>query len=157
VLVLFIIFSMYFTMRMMEQKPAYLAEVRREIFRSESYRLSEMLINDPGHPLDWETLPIDSVKRIGLSDATANVTNLLSEEKLLRMTQLCAGDDGYAKVKGLVGANHEFSLVRIVSSDVPETVETICSPGAEGDIKASLTRLVAFEGGGYGKIILQMW
>ena len=153
VLILFLIFSTYFTLRMMEQKPAYVAEVQREIFRAESYRLSEMLINDPGHPLDWETLPVGSVKRIGLSDATANVTNLLNETKLSKMGQLCIAVDGYANVKSRVGAQHDFSLEYINSSGTFYR----CNPCVTCDVKASITRFVAFNTGDYGKIVLQMW
>ena len=151
VLIMFIIFSTYFTFRMMEQKPAYIAEVQREIFRAESYRLSEMLVDDAGEPANWRALA--GTKRIGLSDESKNVTNLVSEAKLLAMEQMCAGA-GYAAVKRLVGGQHDFSLVRIGSNGVPETV---CWPGATGDVKASITRFVAFSTGDYGKIVLQMW
>lgn len=150
VLILFIIFSTYFTFRMMEQKPTYIAEVQREIFRAESYRLSEMLVDDAGEPANWRALA--GTKRIGLSDESKNVTNLVSEAKLLAMEQMCGAD--YAAVKGLVGGQHDFSLVRIGSNGVPETV---CWPGATGDMKASITRFVAFSTGDYGKIVLQMW
>ncbi|MFH1623115.1 MAG: hypothetical protein ABIA12_01190 [Candidatus Aenigmatarchaeota archaeon] len=156
VLTLFILFSTYFTFRMMEQKPAYIREVRTEIFRSESYRLSEMLVNDAGAPANWQTLvgtaDEGSIRRIGLSDESENVTNLLSEVKIANMSQMCAAD--YAAVKRLVGAQHDFSLVRIGLDGVPET---ICSPGAVGDVKASITRLVAFGGEDYGKMVVQMW
>jgi len=156
VLTMFIMFSTYFTFRMMEQKPAYMREINAEIFRSESYRLSEMLVNDAGEPADWQTLVgtggEGSIKRIGLSDESGNVTNLLSEAKLSKMKALCAAD--YANAKRLVGGGHYFSLVRTGSSGIPET---ICSPGVTGDVKASITRLVAFSGGDYGKIVVQMW
>jgi len=154
VLILFIIFSTYFTFRMMEQKPAYTAEVQREIFRAESYRLSEMLVDDAGEPANWQTLAEGSIKRIGLSDETKNVTNLVSEAKLQAMKTICIVNKEYAKVKALVGGQHDFSLVRIGSNGVPETV---CWPGATGDVKASITRFVAFSTGDYGKMILQMW
>jgi len=152
VLTLFIIFSTYFTFRMMEQKPAYVAEVQREIFRAESYRLSEMLVDDAGEPANWQTLAEGGIKRIGLSDESKNVTNLVSEAKLLKMEQMCGAD--YAAVKRLVGGQHDFSLVRIDSSGV---LETVCWPGATGDVKASITRFVAFSTGDYGQIVLQMW
>jgi len=152
VLILFIIFSTYFTFRMMEQKPAYSAEVQREIFRAESYRLSEMLVDDAGEPANWRALA--GTKRIGLSDESKNVTNLVSEAKLQTMKTICIVNKEYAKVKDLVGGQHDFSLVRIGSNGVPETV---CWPGATGDVKASITRFVAFSTGDYGKMILQMW
>lgn len=152
VLVLFVIASTYFTFRMMEQKPAYVAEVQREIFRSESYRLSEMLVDDAGAPANWR-YGTPGIGRIGLSDESANVTNLVSEEKLSAMKQMCAGG-GYDTVKRLVGAKHDFSLVRVGSAGASEE---ICGPGATGDVRASITRSVAFSTGDYGKLILQMW
>lgn len=153
VLVLFLVFSTYFVFRMLDQKPAYLAEVQLEIFRSESYRLSEMLIDDAGDPADWRA-GTAGIARIGLSDETANVTNTVSEAKLSAMKQMCADSAGYASVKSLAGASHDFSLVRISSSGAAETV---CSPGATGDVRASITRFVAFDTGDYGQIIVQMW
>lgn len=157
VLVLFMVFSTYFVFRMLDQKPAYLAEVQREIFRSESYRLSEMLVDDAGAPANWQTLVGGSeagIRRIGLSDASRNVTNLVLEAKLAGMKQMCTGFAGYTNVKALVGASHDFSLVRIGSDGAAETV---CGPGTTGDVRASMTRFVAFDTGDYGQIIVQMW
>jgi len=153
VLVLFMVFSTYFVFRMLDQKPAYLAEVQREIFRSESYRLSEMLVDDAGAPANWRA-GTAGIARIGLSDEAANVTNLVSEAKLSAMKQMCTGAAGYANVKALVGASHDFSLVRIGSDGAAETV---CGPGTTGDVRASMTRFVAFDTGDYGQIIVQMW
>jgi hypothetical protein len=150
VLVLFMVFSTYFVFRMLDQKPAYLAEVQREIFRAESYRLSEMLVDDAGEPANWNG---GNVKRVGLSDETKNVTNLLNETKLSKMKQLCTGAAGYANVKSLVGAQHDFSLEYINSSGAFD----ICNPCVTCDVKASITRFVAFSTDNYGKMILQMW
>lgn len=151
VLIMFIIFSTYFTFRMMEQKPAYIAEVQREIFRAESYRLSEMLVDDAGEPANWQTLAEGSIRRIGLSDESKNVTNLLNETKLSKMKQMCGAD--YAAVKRLVGGQHDFSLEYINSSGAFD----ICNPCVTCDVKASITRFVAFSTDNYGKMILQMW
>lgn len=151
VLVLFIGFSTYFTFRLMQQQPAYVAEVQKETFRSESYRLVEMLVDDAGSPANWESG--GTVNRVGLSDETKNVTNLVSDLKITRMEQMCVGALGYANVKALVGAQHDFSIVRINSSS---QLERVCN-GTIGDVKATITRLVAFTSGDYGKIVLQMW
>ncbi|MCX6820775.1 MAG: hypothetical protein NT016_02405 [Candidatus Aenigmarchaeota archaeon] len=158
VLILFIMCSMYFVFRMMAEKPAYINEVHRETLRAESYRLSEMLVDDAGAPANWQNLagtPQQSnIKRVGLSDESNNVTNMVSETKLSEMKQMCVGAGGYATVKSMVGARHDFSLTRIDSAGV---ADTICSPAAAGDVTASITRLVAFDTGGYGQLITQMW
>jgi len=158
VLVMFIIFSMYFVFKMTAEKPAYTAEVARETLRAESYRLSEMLVDDAGAPANWQNLagtPQQSnIKRVGLSDESKNVTNLVSGTKLSKMKQMCVGAAGYATVKGMVGAKHDFSLMRIDSSGV---ADTICGPLATGDVTASITRFVAFDSGSYGQLIVQMW
>jgi len=158
VLVIFILVSMYFVFRMMAEKPAYAAEIKRETLRAESYRLSEMLVDDAGAPANWQNLAgtgqQSRILRVGLSDETKNVTNLVSEIKLSKMTQMCSIAGGYATVKGMVGAKHDFSLVRIDSSG---TADTICGPLVTGDVTASITRFVAFDSGDYGQLIVQIW
>jgi len=160
VLVLFIMFSTYFTYKLVEQRPTYLREVNKEMLRSESYRLSEMLINDPGYPNDWNTLvggaSEANIKRIALLDQSENETNLLSTSKISGLNTLCLRANGYENVKRLVGAAHDFSILVINSTEAPKVLID-CKPSATGEVVASIKRLVAFGSGNFGEMVVQMW
>src|SRR3989344_2339105 len=79
--VVFIAFIGYFSFQLVNFLPAYLGQIRNERVRGEAYQLSELLINDPGFPINWH-VNIGATRRIGLSDETRNETNLISESKI---------------------------------------------------------------------------
>lgn len=157
VLILFVGFAAYFSMRLIEIRPIYIREVRQTIIRSEAYRISEMLINDPGSPMDWN---IDGeIKRIGLSDHSKNKTNLLSEQKISKFNSSCDGGAGYDKIKNLIGANHNFSIMLI---EKLSKIRINCAPAELGENAALIKRLVVFDSDGdgeldYGELIVQVW
>lgn len=162
VLILFVGVAAYFSIRLIAIRPIYIREVRRAIIRSESYRTSEMLINDPGSPLDWALLvgtPSENqIERIGLLDHSQNKTNLLSEQKMNGLDSLCNGGAGYDTVKSLIGAEHDFSIMLI---EKPSEVMKIneCKPAGlgEGENVVLIKRLAAFDSGNYGELIVQVW
>ncbi len=158
VLIIFVIFSTYFTFKMLEQRPLYIREVKEEIYRSQSYRFSEMIINDPGHPTDWDilvgTIDEPSIKRVGLLNHFENKTNLLSEDKIFAFETLCE-NSGYSMVKKLVGVEDDFYIMIIDETNTFETIE--CKPEEIGEIKSNIRRSVAFDSGNYGEIIVQIW
>lgn len=162
VLVIFIIFISYFIVQLQLQKPVYMNEIISERLRSEAYQMSELLINDPGYPIDWEnSIPSDisKIKRIGLSNPAANLTNLLSIEKINAIGPTCA--PGYAKIKEWTGSEHDFSLYLIDRLDNNNFLIE-CNPTnikIKG-INTTISRYVTFDKSGsrhYGELILQMW
>jgi len=160
VLILFVGFAAYFSMRLIAIRPIYIREVRKTIIRSESYRISEMLINDPGSPVDWASLvgtPSENqIERIGLLDHSKNKTNLLSEQKMSGLDSLCNGGAGYDTVKSMIGAEHDLSIMLI---EKPSEVIKIneCKPTELGENAVSIKRLAAFDSGNYGELIVQVW
>jgi len=157
VLTLFLVFSLYFAFRLLEYYPLHLKNVREEILRSDSYRLSEMMINDDGWPTNWETLPFASVERIGLSDATEDITNLLAAAKVNALDNLChtLGEE-YPSVKRLVGAEHDFFL-EINNTSGDGSLYTQCGPLPASGSVSIIRRIVAFDNGDYGELVVQMW
>ena len=153
VIIIFITFTTYYAFRLVEEEPDYLNEVKSEIYRSECYRLSELLINDPGHPLNWDTLEIYQVDRIGLSDHSENKTNLLSEDKIVRLGAVCQGN-GYYDVKDLLGASYNYHISIKSVGDTFATVE--CGDYDKENVKSSITRLVAFDSGSFGNITVDI-
>lgn len=49
---IFSVFVAYLFFRLLSFMPAYLNEIRSERVRSEAYQISELLINDPGEPME---------------------------------------------------------------------------------------------------------
>jgi hypothetical protein len=70
--------------------PAFVEEVRKEDVRSKAFQLSEILLNDPGDPIDWDA---NTVNRIGLSDQNSNKTNLISRNKVYELGFLCSNPE----------------------------------------------------------------
>lgn len=164
VLILFVGFAAYFSIRLAEVRPTYIKEVRQAIIRSEVYRISEVLINNPGYPIDWDTLvgtaDEDEIKRIGLLDHFQNKTNLLSEQKITGLNTLCNGGAAYDKIKGLIGAEHGFSILLVEKPS--GLVKIDCGSTQTGETVASIKRLGVFDSGGdgeldYGELVVQAW
>jgi hypothetical protein len=164
VLILFVGFAAFFSLKLIEVRPAYIAEVEQAIIRSETYRMGEVMINDPGYPVNWETFvgtpQEDDIKRVGLLDHLRNKTNFISAEKLTELEILCNNGLNYAKVKSLIGAEHEFSLMVV---EKPSGLVLLdCGSSTGGGGISSIKRLVAFDSGDdgefeYGELIVQMW
>lgn len=164
VLILFVGFAAYFSMRLVELRPIYIREVRQAIVRSEAYRISEMIINDPGYPLGWDTLVgtanENEIKRMGMLDHSRNKTNLLSEQKISALSILCNGGAEYDKTKNLIGAEHDFSI--ILTERPSGLIRIDCASPEFGENAALVSRLVLFDSGGdgefeYGELIIQVW
>jgi hypothetical protein len=158
VLIIFIAFSAYFTFRLTGQRPAYVREVRKEIFRSENYLLSEVLINDIGEPSNWNTLVggagQGNIRRLGLLDQSENLTNRLSRAKVIALYTLC-NNSGYGTVRGMMGANHNFSIT--VEDSSTGTLLANCTSAANPEALATIKRIVAFDNGGWGYVQIQSW
>jgi len=165
VLIIFVMFSSYFAYKLLEQKPVYLEEVKSEIYRSESYRLSEILTNDPGEPLEWyDFLTVEQVieetSRLGLSNHTENKTNHVIEEKIVMLGDLCDYEDGYNIVKERLGASYDFSIiVTDLSREAPEETfgSVQCEPSSIGEVKSSIKRFISFGSGYYGEVAVSVW
>ena len=155
-LVIFILFVVYIAFQIMEMKPAYLREVRNEILRSEAYQLSELLVNDPGEPQNWDAA---NVKRIGLSDENANKTNYLSAAKVTKLAGLCPLA-GYSSLAKLFGIDQKYQFSIIVKNAISGEPLVDCHPAsliAARTVNISVKRVVTFNSGGYGEVLVMMW
>jgi len=163
VLILFIGVAAYFSIKLTEVRPIYIKEVRQAIIRSEVYRISEVLINTPGCPNDWDTLVginEDEIKCIGLLDHSQNKTNLLSYQKIIWFNTLCDRGDKYDTIKALIGAEYDFSILLIEKPT--KSVKIDCPSAQTREIVESIRRLVVFdsdtsEGLEYGELVVQVW
>ncbi len=150
---IFITFVAYFFFQFLNLRPVYLREVKNERIRSEAYQISELLINDPGYPVNWNLNPA-LTQRTGLSDQNVNKTNFLSSNKIDVFNSQCGTD--YNKVKKWIGSDYDFSI--FLTDKSTGILRISCYPSkviAKG-INVTVRRVVAFDSS-YGELILQMW
>jgi len=155
-IVLFIMFSLYLGFELITITPVYLTEVRNENIRSEAYQVSELLINDPGEPANWENFP-NTIRRLGLNSEKENRTNLLSSDKIQLLNQICEVQGRYDDVAKWIGTDYYFYILLIDKSDGDVLINCYPQDVTAKEINATVSRLVAFDSGNYGELIIQMW
>jgi hypothetical protein len=154
-LILFVTFVIYLAFRLLQFSPVYINEVNEQRLRAEAYQISEILVNDPGQPVYWNsTTPINQIKRVGLSDQTKNKTNLLSLTKISSLQTLCNQPNGYTNIKSWLGTEFQFSI-NLTKSDGTKLINCT-SPQAASLLKVDVKRIVAFDSS-YGNLSIQVW
>jgi len=139
-LVIFITLAMYISFQLMQRTPIYLAAVRLEYIRSESYQLSELLVND---------------ENIGLS--TGEKVNLVSSAKIAQLESQCNDYSSAAGRLGVDTTDYQFSLY--VKDSVTGQLLLDCAPQQVVSRKDVVTtrRIVALSSGSYGELTVQAW
>ena len=151
--------------------PTYLDEMKYEVLKSEAWQLSEILINDPGEPPNWEPTPTwqgkiiwwvnnvlnpNSIKRIGLNDETENKTNLISKIKAETFNSTCTLKPDW--IQRWLDTNYTFS-VYLVDSD--GNVLISCKHLVPSRYVINVTRVVAIHDTqnnkiNYGELTLEL-
>ncbi len=144
--------------------PAFVEEVRKEDVRSKAFQLSEILLNDPGHPANWWNGALDDVKRIGLSDENSNKTNLILLDKVKKIDELEFCSD-FKNIQQKLALDKPFSI-HIFKIDQVSGIRTIISKCVSSDfpktsINATIKRITALNNTDTGElelaeIIIQM-
>jgi hypothetical protein len=155
-LIVFIGFVTYIFFQLLSYGPPYISEIEKQRLRSEVYQISELLVNDPGEPLNWNSLDFTNVERVGLSDETKNKTNVLSLEKIGKFNQICTSENGYDKIKSKIDTEYQFLIQLINKSNNQYLIN--CTPPQliTKALKAEIRRTVVF-GSDFGELIVQMW
>jgi len=157
-LVIFILAVVYIVFQIIAMRPAYLNEVRNEILRSETYQVSELLVNDAGQPHDWN---VANVKRIGLS-SDVNKTNYLSAAKIGKLASLCPPAGYSSSFVKLFGVDEKYQVSIIVKNTTPcsSLILADCHPSSQiaaRTVNTSVKRVVAIDARCYGEVMVQMW
>lgn len=152
---IFLAFVAYFSFRVLSLMSEYSNEVKTERIRVEAYQLSELLINDPGEPIDWDEG--SSTRRFGLSDENSNRTNLLALNKVNEFEVNCSGT-GYHDVKKLLGSENDFSIF-LKAKQPSEKILIDCYPPQiiTRAVNVTVRRIVALDDGSFGELTIQMW
>ncbi|MBI4171089.1 MAG: hypothetical protein HY514_05295 [Candidatus Aenigmarchaeota archaeon] len=114
-------------------------KLHQEIFsqdlKAKSFQISELLMFDRGEPTNWDTLPVTSVKRLGLSNGTKYD---ISPEKVSALQGYCTAGN-YAGVKDLLGLDFRNDVSIEVRDIDLGTVVLDCRPAAVSEIRAQAT------------------
>lgn len=140
--------------------PAYVEEVRKEDVRSKAFQLSEILLNDPGDPEDWENTTkydITDINRVGLSDENSNKTNLISKLKVEQLQPLCSPD--FSVVQQKLALDKPFSIyVFNISQTTGERgapiIECVPSDFPKTTINATIKRITTLNNTDTGELEL---
>lgn len=143
--------------------PTFIQEVEKEDARSKAFQLSEILLNDPGDPVDWGNrtkypLP-NNINRTGLSDENYNKPNIISYDKAIRirLLPLPAGDLCNLIPQKLT-LNRPFSITvfNISQTDGNRTLITQCvsSTFPKTSINATVKRITAINNTQTGRLEL---
>ncbi|MGC8812108.1 MAG: hypothetical protein ACP5O8_00775 [Candidatus Aenigmatarchaeota archaeon] len=153
---IFISFVAYIFFLLLRYYPLYVQEMENERKRLEAYQISEVLINDFGDPINWETFnSLDSVNRIGLSDNLRNKTNLLNLAKINKLKNFC--NLNYEEVKKKVDSEFDFSLILFDLTNNNLLINCMPTKVVITPSNITVRRIVAFSSGGYGELIVQVW
>lgn len=121
--------------------PGFIGDVAKEHTRSKAFQLSEILVNDPGEPEDWDA---STVERIGLLDESSNKQNLISGDKVDELYNNFPCPAQYDNLMNKLGMNETFSI--IISKyigDIRQTIYTCNPPAFIGTINVTIARIVA--------------
>lgn len=139
--------------------PRFVEEVNKENTRSKAYQLSEILVNDPGEPINW--VPAN-VERIGLSDNYYNKTNLIRFQKVQLFDELCNQPGGFKKIQDKLALNKSFSIFifNITDNGNRDSLAS-CSPQVfpKTGINVTVRRITAMNNSGkieLAEVIVQM-
>lgn len=145
--------------------PQFIEEVNKEDVRSKAYQLSEVLINDPGQPINWNSVALSLIKRIGFSDQNTNKTNMISYDKLNKFSDEfgdCTVSSNFTKVQNRLSLNNSFSFyIFNITDDGERQILARCVPPVfpKTVINATVKRITAWNQSGVIKlaeVIVQM-
>jgi len=139
--------------------PKFVEEVRKEDIRSKAFQLSEILVNDPGQPKNWNEG--GTIKRIGLMDQNSNRQNLISKKKVEKLDTDFDCDTDYDELQDKLAMNRTFSLIifNITDDGKREPIYTCTPPSVVGTINAKIIRIVVLNDSGTlspAEVIIQM-
>jgi hypothetical protein len=149
-LLLFVFSVTYLIYQLLSYYPSYIGEMRRESIFSEAYQISEILVNDYGDPAIWYSLSLDQIKRVGLLNESIGKSNVLSLIKISKANEIC--NLNYQKFKQLLDLKNDISFVVYLNNNI---VASCTRPFGERVVKVN--RIVAFDNGSYGELVIWLY
>ncbi|MBI2084290.1 MAG: hypothetical protein HYT70_01600 [Candidatus Aenigmarchaeota archaeon] len=155
-LIIFLSAIAYVVFQLVQVTPATLNALREENIRIQAYQISELLVNDGGHPNNWgePAVPLEDIRRIGFSDTSRNITNFVSSQKIQRFKTIC--DSNYNAILNLLNVDDGLAIT-IINHDT-QTITACRPPSIESQqISVNITRVVSIDGSSLGEILVEVW
>jgi len=146
-LFLFVFSVSFLIYQLLSYYPTYINEVRRQTLLSEAYQLSELLVNDVGQPANWN---LGNVLRIGLLNETLNKTNVISITKVKYANKTCV--ENYNSFKQLLDLKNDINFVVYLEGSMIANCSRLL-----GERAVKISRIVSFDNGSYGELILWLY
>lgn len=156
-LTLFIAAVLYIAFQLINFVPAYLVIAKDQRVRIDAYQISEILVDDPGKPINWYTLPSSQIVRLGLSSEIANKTNFLSLQKITVFNGLCKAANGYSNLQSDLGTSDNFAILLFNRTADNGTLLINCQPASpiSSSLNTTVRRTVAIDSNDIGEMIVQ--
>lgn len=155
-MIVFIFFVVYFLFQMSNLVPEFTGEMEGQRIRSEAYQMSEILVNSPGMPPNWNSLPYQQTVLFGLSNQTLNKTNLLSSSKMASMGATCASL-GQQAIRSKMYTDLEMSMLIVDRTDGSPRLDCTAPRNNTRGFSVTVRRIVSFDDGRFGDLTLQVW
>ena len=123
--------------------PRFVDEVQKEAIRANVYQISEILVNNPGEPVNWANAATS--KRIGFLNETANLNNFLSKTKILNGMGFCRSN--YNDFRNKIGTDKQFTLILfdINTQTGSRTLIDGCTPNIQKtSVNATIKRIFTY-------------
>ncbi|MEM5776994.1 MAG: hypothetical protein QXJ06_00915 [Candidatus Aenigmatarchaeota archaeon] len=127
----------------------FLEDVIKEEKRAEAFQISEILLNDPGEPIDWDK---KTPERIGLANELSDMTNSIKKSKIDALD--CS------KLNDLLALERPFNLLIFdvdLSNGNRNILKSCISSQLRIDqINATVRRYAVYDGNKIAEIIVQV-
>jgi hypothetical protein len=132
----------------------FIEDVIKEEKRAEAFQIANILVNDPGEPVNWDST---NVKRVGLANESTNMTNWIKLEKINRLK---IDSSRCLDLNSLLSIERPFNVLifDVNPSNGRRTLLASCmSPVLRIDqINATVRRYAVYDGGRIAEIIVQV-
>jgi len=154
-LTIFIVSVLYIAIQLTGFVPQYLNAVNNEKIRIDTYQISELLVNDPGNPMNWYSS--SPIYRMGLSNESVNVTNYLSLQKIKAFNNYCNAPGGYSNIKKNISSTQDFSILLFNRTGNSGAILIKCEPPVvySSLLNIAIRRIVAIDSKDIGELIVQ--
>jgi len=158
-LIIFIFFVVYFLFQTTNLVPVFVNQMEEQRMRSETYQMSELLVNHAGVPANWDLLlpnNIGQIQRIGLLDQTTNKTNRISVAKVASLDFIC-DTQGQQFLRSRMMTDLEFSVIIVDRTDGSTELDCVSNTTNSRGFLVTTRRVVALDDGRYGELTMQVW
>lgn len=160
-LVLFLTAVIFIAIQMINFVPQYLTEINNQRTRIDAYQISELLVNDPGNPINWYVNSpvcqngVSGICRMGLSNENVNKTDYLSLQKITAFNNYCNAPGGYDNIRNNISAVSSFAI--LLFDHTSGNLLINCNPPAlfSSSINTTIRRIVAIDSNDIGELIVQ--